>query len=362
MIILDKARESLHKLLSTTKGKLVALFIYLAFGQQIASLIGTGLPVILFLAYAFIIYRSIDKIKNKPFYIKFISALPVYLLLMYPLSSNEYFGISQVFLVSGIAFFGFKLFQFEKGRIFQNIPTSKMRSLAMGLVEVKGNVEPIEDFTDPIFNKPCVYYNIVIMERRKKGKRTVLVPVHKNEKSQSFYLSDDTGSVFIPGELIPSLKREIGEKLLNNKVKMKIDHHFGETLIFKKKLPAPVKEYFNEHKIKNKRRQICQITVIEPADRLYALGNARSLNESESKYKSKASAAMDLSDDERFVISDKSEKELTEEAFKSSWFKPILAILIGLFLLLTPSDEIDKLTDKVIDFVNQSTLKEYIPK
>ena len=72
MIILDKARESLHKFLSTTKGKLVALFIYLAFGQQIASLIGTGLPVILFLAYAFIIYRSIDKIKNKPFYIKFI--------------------------------------------------------------------------------------------------------------------------------------------------------------------------------------------------------------------------------------------------------------------------------------------------
>ena len=114
---------------------------------------------------------------------------------------------------------------------------------------------------------------------------------------------------------------------------MKIDHHFGETLIFKKNYPVPVKEYFNEHKIKNKRRQICQITVIEPADRLYALGNARSLNESENKYKSKASY-MDLSDDERFVTSDKSEKELTEEAFKSSWFKPILAILIGLFLLL----------------------------
>ncbi len=353
MIILDKVRESLNKVLSTTKGKLIALFIYLAFGQQIASIIGMGFPVILFLAYVFIIYRSIDKIKNKPFYIKFIAALPVYLLLMYPLSSNEYFAIAQVFLVTGIAFFGFKIFQFEKGRIFQNIPTSKMRSVAMGLAEVKGNVEPIEDLTDPIFNNPCVYYNIDIMERKRRGKRNVLVPVHKNEKSKSFYLSDDTGSVLIPDELIPSLKREIGEKIFNNKVKMKIDHNFGETLIFKKKLPNPVKEYFNENNIKNKRRQICQITVIEPADRLYVLGNARSLNESENEYKSKATAAMDLSDDDKFVISDKSEKELTEEAFKSSWFKPILAILIGLFFLLTPSNEIDELRDQIIDFVNQ---------
>ena len=45
----------------------------------------------------------------------------------------------------------------------------------------------------------------------KKRERTLFLPVHKNEKSQSFYLSDDTGSVFIPGELIPSLKREVGD-------------------------------------------------------------------------------------------------------------------------------------------------------
>jgi len=355
MIILDKARESLKKLLSTRKGKLIALFLYIAFGKEIASIVGVSLPIILFMAYAFGVYTIRDNLKNKPFYIKFIYALPVYLLSMYPLANNEYFFFSQVFLVPGIARFGFKLFQFEKGRTFQNIPTSKMRSVAMGLVEVKGNVEAIDDFTDPIFNKPCVYYNIVIMEYRKRGKRSNLVPIHTKEKSQSFYLSDDTGSIFIPGELIPSLKGTI----LNNTVKMKVDYYFEETLFSKKKLPDPIQEYFDKHNIKNKRRQSCQITIIEPDDRLYALGNARSLNESESEYKTKATAAMELSDDDRFVISDKSEKELTDEAFSSSWFIPVLAILIGLFILFAPVDELDKLIDKVKAFVSHLNIEDY---
>ena len=63
---------------------------------------------------------------------------------MIPFFNDEYFLASQFFLVPGIGFFGFKLFQFEKGRTFQNIPTSKMRSVAMGLVEVKGDVASIE--------------------------------------------------------------------------------------------------------------------------------------------------------------------------------------------------------------------------
>ncbi len=347
MIILNKARGSLDKLLSTRKGKIIAIFIYLVFGKKIALLIGIGMPIMLFLTYLFIVYKTRDKIKSKPFYIKFIIALPVYALAVSPLAFNQYFMISQIFMVLGIGFFGFNLFKFEKARTFQNIPTSKMRSVAMGLVEVKGDVEPINDLTDPIFNKSCVYYNIVIKEYKRRGKKSRLVPIHTKERSQSFYLSDDTGSIFIPGELIPDLKSRISEMLFNNTVKMKIDYHFGETIIFKKKLPDPIQKYFDKNNIKNKRRQTCQITIIEPGDKLYALGNARSLNESESKHKIKATAAMDLSDDERFVISDKSEKELTEEALNFSWFKPALAILIGLMFLFTPANEINKLIEKI---------------
>ena len=357
MIIPDKVRGSLNKLLNTRRGKLIALFIFLGFGREIGLIVGAGLPIILFLTYLFFVYKERNKIKGLPFYQKFIIALPVYGLSMIPFFNNEYFLASQFFLVPGIGFFGFKLFQFEKGRTFQNIPTSKMRSVAMGLSEVKGEVASINDLTDPIFNKPCVYYNIEIKEYRKRGKKSRLVPIHTKEESQSFYLSDDTGSIFIPGELIPSLKSKISEMIFNNKVKMKIDYDFGEILMFKKKLPQDIQDYFDTNNIKNKRRQTCQITIIEPGDKLYALGNARSLHESESEYKTKATAAMDFSDDDRFVISDKSEKELTEEALSFSWFKPGLAILIGLILLFTPADEIDKLIERVRDFVFSNAIK-----
>jgi len=357
MIIPDKVRESLNKLLSTRRGKLIALFIFLGFGQEIGSLIGASLPIILFLTYLFFVYRERNKIKGLPFYQKFIIALPVYGVSMIPFFNDEYFFASQFLLVPGIGFFGFKLFQFEKGRTFQNIPTSKMRSVAMGLAEVKGEVESIDDLIDPIFNNPCVYYNIEIKEYRKSGKKSRLVPIHTKEKSQSFYLSDDTGSIFIPGELIPSLKNKITEMIFNNTVKMKIDYDFGESVIFKKKLPKQIQDYFDKNNIKNKRRQTCQITIIEPGDKLYALGNARSLHESESEHKTKATAAIDLSDDNRFVISDKSEKELTEEALSFSWFKPGLAILIGAILLLTPADEIDKLIERAGIFVGSNVEK-----
>ncbi len=48
MIILNKARGSLDKLLSTRKGKIIAIFIYFAFGKKIAPLIGIGIPIMFF--------------------------------------------------------------------------------------------------------------------------------------------------------------------------------------------------------------------------------------------------------------------------------------------------------------------------
>ena len=48
MIIPDKVRESLNKLLSTRRGKLIALFIFLGFGQEIGSLLVRVYPLYFF--------------------------------------------------------------------------------------------------------------------------------------------------------------------------------------------------------------------------------------------------------------------------------------------------------------------------
>ena len=48
----------------------------------------------------------------------------------------------------------------------KDIPTSKIRSIAMGQVEVKGNVKAIgEPMIDPIDNKKCVYFSLSVEEK-----------------------------------------------------------------------------------------------------------------------------------------------------------------------------------------------------
>ena len=258
-----------------------------------------------------------------------------------------YFSVSLPFLIPGFLLFVMNLNSIKRGRLYQDIPTSKMRSVAMGLVEVKGDVEAIgEIFNDPIYNKPCVYYRIEILQRKGKGTSQI----YFDENSESFFLSDDTGSVLIPGSLIPRLKASLWENNKNpkfdshgatiNKVKIKLVYYYTES-IFSKKLPTPIKEFFDKHDIVYNKRQTCKVTFIEPGDRLYVIGTARPLNDSEIEHKSKAEAVIDDSYENRFIISDKSEKQLTEEALGLWWLyimPSVLMILIGLLIAFAPQE------------------------
>ena len=70
----------------------------------------------------------------------------------------------RLFSYSAIGFFA-GLFLFWKGfswlkqkRLIENIPTSKIRSIAMGLVEIYGEVVPTQEkiLKSPFTNKDCV--------------------------------------------------------------------------------------------------------------------------------------------------------------------------------------------------------------
>ena len=51
---------------------------------------------------------------------------------------------------------GFK--KLEKQRMIENIPTSTIRGMAMGIVEVKGYVQPFsENFNGPFTGEECVF-------------------------------------------------------------------------------------------------------------------------------------------------------------------------------------------------------------
>jgi len=120
--------------------------------------------------------------------------------------------------VLGIILFimGFKWLKFK--RMIENIPTSKVRSIAMGLVEISGTVLPAKKniLKSPFSNRDCVYYRFTIEEYRQEGKHSRWVTKKRGEKSTHFFLQDETGKVLVDAngaEIDIPMKNEFRSKL-----------------------------------------------------------------------------------------------------------------------------------------------------
>lgn len=104
-----------------------------------------------------------------------------------------------VFAIVGIGFFfdGFRIWR--RKRLIENIPTSKIRSMAMGLVELYGEAEPYFILIKaPLTGEDCVFYKYLVERYETKGKNSEWVTVVNNASYHNpFYLNDDTGKVLI---------------------------------------------------------------------------------------------------------------------------------------------------------------------
>jgi hypothetical protein len=82
------------------------------------------------------------------------------------------------------------------------LPTSKMNAIAMGMVEVEGDLEEIEPIISPYFNKPCIGYYYTIEEEGPADDdgRTSYSTVFTELKTGVFKIKDETGTVTVNGE------------------------------------------------------------------------------------------------------------------------------------------------------------------
>ena len=78
-------------------------------------------------------------------------------------------------------------------RLIANTPTARIRSMAMGLVEVNGAVEPRSTIQAPFSGKPCAYWEVDVAIRTRHSWRIV----HRNQSGNPFYLSDGTGVALV---------------------------------------------------------------------------------------------------------------------------------------------------------------------
>src|SRR5437867_13388410 len=90
----------------------------------------------------------------------------------------------------GLIVFGFIVLR--RKRLLENVPTSRIRSVAMGFAELAGRAKNRPPLAAPFSDIPCVYYRYLVEEerRRSRGGRE-WTTIDRGESTQPFYLQDE---------------------------------------------------------------------------------------------------------------------------------------------------------------------------
>ncbi len=106
--------------------------------------------------------------------------------------------LAMAFAVGGVGWFVEGLALRRTKRLLDNLPTSDIRSMPTGLVEVKGMAKWKEALYSPVSNVPCVYYayNIEQWQSRKDGYTWVIVALGDSGE-RLFYIEDNTGRALV---------------------------------------------------------------------------------------------------------------------------------------------------------------------
>jgi hypothetical protein len=247
---------------------------------------------------------------------------------------NAEFSIRIVLYLLGGFFLGIYSFidglaLWKRLNIIKNTPTSKIRSLALGRVEISGNIELFQNhcLTGPFSNFPCVYLRCTIEEESGSGEDRSWTTLSSFVSGVLFYLKDETGHVlcdvrggkvdlgFAPAySLVLNSRQEIpsniSQVLANLNIKVGKKNIFG----FRNKLR------FREY-------------MIVPGQYLYILATATEnpyLNNSHLQNIDGSDRILVCKTDNVFKVSTKPESKLV----KSKTFEVIVKIVVGICFIL----------------------------
>ncbi len=240
------------------------------------------------------------------------------------MSNDLFFKSILGFLLGGYSFFkGFSYL--KKKRFIENIPTSKIRSLAMGVVEIYGSAVPIKNkiIKSPFSQKDCVYSKYTIEEYRRSGKSSRWVTVKSRGSITNFHLRDDTGAVLINPEGA------------NIEIPFDFEYNSG----WGKDPPETVKQFLKNNGMSfegflgiNKTMRYREY-IIAPGDKLYIMGTAGAnpFVEAGTSAENAGRIMIQKGEDEKlYFISDSPEKEV----LKDIYYKMTLAFMVGVPLTI----------------------------
>jgi hypothetical protein len=102
-------------------------------------------------------------------------------------------GALSGLLAAGLFIGGFRLLHLK--RLIENTPTSKVRSIAMGRVEVHGTARRQYALFSPMTNIACIYYRLVRYKRNQKN--NWVVSSITSSGHVPFWIEDETGRVSV---------------------------------------------------------------------------------------------------------------------------------------------------------------------
>ncbi len=253
------------------------------------------------------------------------------------------FGL--LFAGAGAVVFYFGFAQFKKVQFIENIPTSKVRSIAMGLVELKGKaIKAAEELASPVSKTNCVYYEYKIEEWRKSGKSSEWRDIYRETKVVPFYLQDDTGKVLVDLNGVeaqnvksnwfirkqPNMLGVIFQKSVSYEDGQKVEEkEMSETSFL-----SAMSVLANSARYSNSRLRFTEHLIPSGAD-IYLLGNAAS--NGAAHLQNQDGIIVKKGSSEPFIVSTELEKKLTGSmkltAFAILGFGAIF-ILVGAWLLI----------------------------
>jgi len=207
-----------------------------------------------------------------------------------------------VFLALGAYLFRNGFLAYNERRMVANTPRSKIRSIAMGRVEVSGTVEQKGNKTvrDEFCGFDSVFFHIMIEELRYTIRGRYWVPVKRFCNYEDFFVRDDTGRVLVKPDGITAMVKNERE-------------YSGNPF---KPLPDDIKKYVKDRGVNpywfgiHKFIKV-EASYIKPGNQVYVLGTASPAGGNTKGGKEEALIILQKGrEDDHFVISDKPKQEL----------------------------------------------------
>ena len=173
---------------------------------------------------------------------------------------NQLTVLSCVAIAGGLYFFftGFRLL--ARKRLLLSTPTSKIRSAALGLVEVNGVVAGPYTMPAPITGTPCFLYHATVWQQR-GNEKDEWEKVADETLHLPFFIDDSTGQLLIePLGADLDLHRDLREE-------------YGASFFFlQEDVPPRVSAFLLRHGIVPTRRLRIEERSIKPQDSLFIAG------------------------------------------------------------------------------------------